>query len=107
MSSPSPLWCSSIVAIFATFVLNFTRFGRYACYAVGGNPSAQPGYSGVDTVTTRDQVAGSTSITGLRLAGIAAHGVVTPAQFNFGSGQRRAAGYGAGPSIAAVVIGGC
>jgi ribose transport system permease protein len=83
-------------AIVATFVLNFTRFGRYV-FAVGGNERAAR-LSGVPVTLVRISVY---AITGL-VSAIA--GIVHAGQFNFGSAND-GTGYEL-TAIAAVVIGG-
>jgi ribose transport system permease protein len=85
-----------VVAIVATFVLNFTRFGRYV-FAVGGNERAAR-LSGVPVTLVRISVY---AITGL-VSAIA--GIVHAGQFNFGSAND-GTGYEL-TAIAAVVIGG-
>ena len=84
------------VAILATFVLNFTRFGRYV-FAVGGNERAAR-LSGVPVTLVKISVY---AITGL-VSAIA--GIVHAGQFNFGS-SNDGTGYEL-TAIAAVVIGG-
>jgi ribose transport system permease protein len=83
-------------AIVATFVLNFTRFGRYV-FAVGGNERAAR-LSGVPVTLVKISVY---AITGL-VSAIA--GIVHAGQFNFGSAND-GTGYEL-TAIAAVVIGG-
>jgi ribose transport system permease protein len=80
-----------VVAVIATFVLNFTRFGRYV-FAVGGNERAAR-LSGVP-------------VTLVKIAGLvsAIAGIVHAGQFNFGSAND-GTGYEL-TAIAAVVIGG-
>lgn len=85
-----------VVAAIATFVLNFTRFGRYV-FAVGGNERAAR-LSGVPVTTVKIAVY---AITGL-VSAIA--GIVHAGQFNFGSAND-GTGYEL-TAIAAVVIGG-
>jgi ribose transport system permease protein len=85
-----------VVAAVATFVLNFTRFGRYV-FAVGGNERAAR-LSGVPVTLVKVSVYG---ITGL-VSAIA--GIVHAGQFNFGSAND-GTGYEL-TAIAAVVIGG-
>ncbi len=85
-----------VVAIVATFVLNFTRFGRYV-FAVGGNERAAR-LSGVPVTLVKISVY---AITGL-VSAIA--GIVHAGQFNFGSAND-GTGYEL-TAIAAVVIGG-
>jgi ribose transport system permease protein len=85
-----------VVAIFAIFVLNFTRFGRYV-FAVGGNERAAR-LSGVPVTAVKVAVY---AITGL-VSGIA--GIVHAGQFNFGSAND-GTGYEL-TAIASVVIGG-
>jgi ribose transport system permease protein len=85
-----------VVAAIATFVLNFTRFGRYV-FAVGGNERAAR-LSGVPVTAVKISVY---AITGL-VSAIA--GVVHAGQFNFGSAND-GTGYEL-TAIAAVVIGG-
>jgi ribose transport system permease protein len=85
-----------IVAAVATFVLNFTRFGRYV-FAVGGNERAAR-LSGVPVTLVKIAVYG---ITG---AVSAIAGIVHAGQFNFGSAND-GTGYEL-TAIAAVVIGG-
>jgi ribose transport system permease protein len=85
-----------VVAIVAIFVLNFTRFGRYA-FAVGGNERAAR-LSGVPVTLVKISVY---AITGL-VSAIA--GIVHAGQFNFGSAND-GTGYEL-TAIAAVVIGG-
>jgi ribose transport system permease protein len=85
-----------VVAALATFVLNFTRFGRYV-FAVGGNERAAR-LSGVPVTTVKVVVY---AITGL-VSAIA--GIVHAGQFNFGSAND-GTGYEL-TAIAAVVIGG-
>jgi ribose transport system permease protein len=85
-----------IVAIIATIVLNFTRFGRYV-FAVGGNERAAR-LSGVPVTLVKISVY---AITGL-VSAIA--GIVHAGQFNFGSAND-GTGYEL-TAIAAVVIGG-
>src|SRR5580658_7960774 len=85
-----------VVAAIATFVLNFTRFGRYV-FAVGGNERAAR-LSGVPVTTVKVSVY---AITGL-VSAIA--GIVHAGQFNFGSAND-GTGYEL-TAIAAVVIGG-
>ncbi len=85
-----------VVAIVATFVLNFTRFGRYV-FAVGGNERAAR-LSGVPVTLVKISVY---AITGL-VSAIA--GIVHAGQFNFGSAND-GTGYEL-TVIAAVVIGG-
>ena len=85
-----------VVAIVATFMLNFTRFGRYV-FAVGGNERAAR-LSGVPVTLVRISVY---AITGL-VSAIA--GIVHAGQFNFGSAND-GTGYEL-TAIAAVVIGG-
>lgn len=85
-----------VVAAIATFVLNFTRFGRYV-YAVGGNERAAR-LSGVPVPLVKISVY---TITGL-VSAIA--GIVHAGQFNFGSAND-GTGYEL-LAIAAVVIGG-
>jgi ribose transport system permease protein len=85
-----------VVAAIATFVLNFTRFGRYV-FAVGGNERAAR-LSGVPVTLVKIAVYG---ITG----GVSAiAGIVHAGQFNFGSAND-GTGYEL-TAIAAVVIGG-
>jgi ribose transport system permease protein len=84
------------VAIVATFVLNFSRFGRYV-FAVGGNERAAR-LSGVPVTLVKISVY---AITGL-VSAIA--GIVHAGQFNFGS-SNDGTGYEL-TAIAAVVIGG-
>ena len=86
-----------VVAVVATFVLNFTRFGRYV-FAVGGNERAAR-LSGVPVTAVK--------VVGLRdhracVSAIA--GIVHAGQFNFGSAND-GTGYEL-TAIAAVVIGG-
>jgi ribose transport system permease protein len=85
-----------VVAAIATFVLNFTRFGRYV-FAVGGNERAAR-LSGVPVTLVKISVY---AITGL-VSAIA--GIVHAGQFNFGSAND-GTGYEL-TAIAAVVIGG-
>lgn len=85
-----------VVAAIGTFVLNFTRFGRYV-FAVGGNERASR-LSGVPVTAVKISVY---AITGL-VSAIA--GVVHAGQFNFGSAND-GTGYEL-TVIAAVVIGG-
>jgi ribose transport system permease protein len=85
-----------VVAVVATFVLNFTRFGRYV-FAVGGNERAAR-LSGVPITLVKISVY---AITGL-VSAIA--GIVHAGQFNFGSAND-GTGYEL-TAIAAVVIGG-
>src|SRR3984957_9224873 len=85
-----------VVAAIATFVLNFTRFGRYV-FAVGGNERAAR-LSGVPVTAVKISVY---AITGL-VSAIA--GIVHAGQFNFGSAND-GTGYEL-TAIAAVVIGG-
>ena len=85
-----------VVAVVATFVLNFTRFGRYV-FAVGGNERAAR-LSGVPVTLVKISVY---AITGL-VSAIA--GIVHAGQFNFGSAND-GTGYEL-TAIAAVVIGG-
>jgi ribose transport system permease protein len=85
-----------VVALLATFVLNFTRFGRYV-FAVGGNERAAR-LSGVPVTLVKIAVY---AITGL-VSAIA--GIVHAGQFNFGSAND-GTGYEL-TAIAAVVIGG-
>lgn len=85
-----------IAAAVATFVLNFTRFGRYV-FAVGGNERAAR-LSGVPVTLVKISVY---AITGL-VSSIA--GIVHAGQFNFGSAND-GTGYEL-TAIAAVVIGG-
>ena len=85
-----------VVAAVATFMLNFTRFGRYV-FAVGGNERAAR-LSGVPVTTVKVVVY---AITGL-VSAIA--GIVHAGQFNFGSAND-GTGYEL-TAIAAVVIGG-
>ena len=85
-----------VVAAIATFVLNFTRFGRYV-FAVGGNERAAR-LSGVPVTLVKVAVYG---ITG---AVSAIAGIVHAGQFNFGSAND-GTGYEL-TAIAAVVIGG-
>jgi len=85
-----------VVAVIATFVLNFTRFGRYV-FAVGGNERAAR-LSGVPVTLVKVAVY---AITGL-VSAIA--GIVHAGQFNFGSAND-GTGYEL-TAIAAVVIGG-
>ena len=85
-----------VVAAIATFVLNFTRFGRYV-FAVGGNERAAR-LSGVPVTLVKVSVY---AITGL-VSAIA--GIVHAGQFNFGSAND-GTGYEL-LAIAAVVIGG-
>jgi ribose transport system permease protein len=85
-----------VAALVATFVLNFTRFGRYV-FAVGGNEKAAR-LSGVPVTTVKISVY---AITGL-VSAIA--GIVHAGQFNFGSAND-GTGYEL-TAIAAVVIGG-
>jgi ribose transport system permease protein len=85
-----------VVAVIATFVLNFTRFGRYV-FAVGGNEKAAR-LSGVPVTMVKVTVY---AITGL-VSAIA--GIVHAGQFNFGSAND-GTGYEL-TAIAAVVIGG-
>src|SRR5579872_6390633 len=85
-----------VVAFVATFVLNFTRFGRYV-FAVGGNERAAR-LSGVPVTLVKISVY---AITGL-VSAIA--GIVHAGQFNFGSAND-GTGYEL-TAIAAVVIGG-
>jgi ribose transport system permease protein len=85
-----------VVAVVATFVLNFTRFGRYV-FAVGGNERAAR-LSGVPVNLVKISVY---AITGF-VSAIA--GIVHAGQFNFGSAND-GTGYEL-TAIAAVVIGG-
>ena len=85
-----------VVAAIATFVLNFTRFGRYV-FAVGGNERAAR-LSGVPVSLVKISVY---AITGF-VSAIA--GIVHAGQFNFGSAND-GTGYEL-TAIAAVVIGG-
>ena len=85
-----------VVAALATFVLNFTRFGRYV-FAVGGNERAAR-LSGVPVTAVKIAVY---AITGM-VSAIA--GIVHAGQFNFGSAND-GTGYEL-TAIAAVVIGG-
>jgi ribose transport system permease protein len=85
-----------VVALLATFVLNFTRFGRYV-FAVGGNERAAR-LSGVPVTLVKIAVY---AITGF-VSAIA--GIVHAGQFNFGSAND-GTGYEL-TAIAAVVIGG-
>jgi ribose transport system permease protein len=85
-----------VVAAVATFVLNWTRFGRYV-FAVGGNERAAR-LSGVPVTLVKVAVYG---ITG---AVSAIAGIVHAGQFNFGSAND-GTGYEL-TAIAAVVIGG-
>jgi ribose transport system permease protein len=85
-----------VVAAIATFILNFTRFGRYV-FAVGGNERAAR-LSGVPVTAIKISVY---AITGL-VSAIA--GIVHAGQFNFGSAND-GTGYEL-TAIAAVVIGG-
>src|SRR6185437_15342485 len=85
-----------VVAAIATFVLNFTRFGRYA-FAVGGNERAAR-LSGIPVSLVKISVY---AITGF-VSAIA--GIVHAGQFNFGSAND-GTGYEL-TAIAAVVIGG-
>src|SRR5580693_8894403 len=78
-----------VVAAIATFVLNFTRFGRYV-FAVGGNERAAR-LSGVPVTLVKVSVS-------------AIAGIVHAGQFNFGSAND-GTGYEL-TAIAAVVIGG-
>jgi ribose transport system permease protein len=85
-----------ILAVVATLVLNFTRFGRYV-YAVGGNERAAR-LSGIPVGRIRIAVY---AITGFAAS---AAGIVHAGQFSFGS-PNDGAGYEL-TAIAAVVIGG-
>jgi ribose transport system permease protein len=85
-----------VAAVLATFVLNFTRFGRYV-FAVGGNERAAR-LSGVPVTIVKISVY---AITGL-VSAVA--GIVHAGQFNFGSAND-GTGYEL-TAIAAVVIGG-
>ncbi len=85
-----------VVAAIATFVLNFTRFGRYV-FAVGGNERAAR-LSGVPVSLVKVSVY---AITGF-VSAIA--GIVHAGQFNFGSAND-GTGYEL-VAIASVVIGG-